>query len=36
LLVGVALFEVARRKFAKKWGAIQEFIELEIKRKEAI
>jgi branched-chain amino acid transport system permease protein len=36
LLVGVALFEVARRKFAKKWGAIQEFIELEIKRKEAL
>ncbi|CAN5733256.1 hypothetical protein BH11PSE7_BH11PSE7_07180 [soil metagenome] len=36
LLVGVALFELARRKFAKKWGAIQEFIELEIKRKEAL
>ena len=36
LLVGVSLFEVARRKFAKKWGAIQEFIELEIKRKEAL
>jgi branched-chain amino acid transport system permease protein len=36
LLIGVALFEVARRKFAKKWGAIQEYIELEIKRKEAL
>jgi branched-chain amino acid transport system permease protein len=36
LLVGIGLFELARRKFAVKWGAIQEFIELDIKRKEAL
>ena len=36
LLVGVGLFELARRKFAVKWGAIQEYIELDIKRKEAL
>jgi branched-chain amino acid transport system permease protein len=36
VLMGVGLFELARRKFAVKWGAIQEFIELDTKRKEAM
>ena len=35
LLVGMGLFEIARRKFARQWGSIQGFIENEIKRKEA-
>jgi branched-chain amino acid transport system permease protein len=33
LLVGGGLFEVARRKFAKQWSAIQESIEQEIQRR---
>jgi len=36
MLVGAGLFELARRRFARKWGAIQEFIENEIKRREAL
>ena len=36
MLVGLALFELARRRFAVKWGDIQEVIEKEIKRREAI
>ncbi len=36
LLVGWGLFEVVRRRFALQWGAIQEFIETETKRREAI
>ncbi|OYU42971.1 MAG: branched-chain amino acid ABC transporter permease, partial [Burkholderiales bacterium PBB4] len=33
MLVGLGLFELVRRKFAKQWGAIQEHIEAEIQRK---
>jgi branched-chain amino acid transport system permease protein len=36
LLVGVALFEVARRRFRHQWDGIQEEIEKEIKRREAL
>ena len=35
LLVGVALFELSRRQFAREWGQTQEEIEREIKRREA-
>jgi len=35
LVVGVLLFELARRRFAPLWGRIQEEIESEIKRREA-
>ncbi len=34
--VGVGLFEFARRQFHQQWGAIQEDIEKEIKRREAL
>lgn len=36
VVVGVALFELARRSFARQWGTIQEEIEKEIKRREAL
>ncbi len=36
MLVGLGLFEWARRGFALKWGDIQESIEKEIKRREAL
>ncbi len=36
MLTGIGLFEVARRQFAKEWGEIQEYIEKEIKRREAM
>jgi branched-chain amino acid transport system permease protein len=36
LLVGAALFELTRRHFAQQWGTIQEEIEKEIKRREAL
>jgi branched-chain amino acid transport system permease protein len=35
-LVGMGFFEWARRKFAVKWGAAQEHIEREIKRRESL
>ena len=35
LLVGVVLFELARRKFVKKWSDAQEQIEAKIKQREA-
>jgi len=35
LLVGLVLFEVARRHFLKEWGQTQESIEREIKKREA-
>ncbi len=35
MLTGLGLFEISRRQFAKEWGSIQEFIEKELKRKEA-
>ena len=36
MLTGVGLFEVTRRRFTKEWGEIQEYIEKEIKRREAL
>lgn len=36
MLTGLGLFEVSRREFARKWGAIQVSIEKEIKRREAL
>jgi branched-chain amino acid transport system permease protein len=35
LVVGLALFELARRQFLREWGSTQEEIEKEIKRREA-
>jgi branched-chain amino acid transport system permease protein len=36
MLAGLALFEVFRRQFAKKWSQIQENIEAEIKRRDSL
>ena len=36
MLTGIVMFEVTRRQFVREWGAIQEFIEKEIKRREAL
>jgi branched-chain amino acid transport system permease protein len=36
MLLGLVSFEVARRRFVKKWSAIQEFIATEIQRREAL
>ena len=36
MATGLALFEVSRRHFVRQWGEIQEFIEKEIKRREAL
>jgi branched-chain amino acid transport system permease protein len=36
LATGIALFEVTRREFVRQWGTIQEEIEKEIKRREAL
>lgn len=36
VVVGVALFELARRHFTVQWGRIQEEIEREIKRRESL
>ncbi|RZL05816.1 MAG: branched-chain amino acid ABC transporter permease, partial [Rubrivivax sp.] len=36
LATGIGLFEIARRQFVRQWGEIQEFIEKEIKRREAL
>lgn len=36
MLTGMGLFEVARRQFVRQWGEIQEYIEKEIKRREAL
>ena len=35
-LTGLGLFEVTRRQFLREWSEIQEYIEKEIKRREAI
>ena len=35
-LTGLGWFEVTRRQFLREWGEIQEYIEKEIKRREAI
>ena len=36
MLTGVGLFELCRRQFARDWGLVQEDIEKEIKRREAL
>ena len=36
LLAGLGLFELCRRQFSRQWGQIQESIEIEIKRREAL
>ncbi len=36
LSVGSSIFEMTRRRFAVQWGATQEYIEKEIKRKESL
>ena len=36
MVTGLALFEVVRRHFARQWGEIQEAIEKEMKRREAL
>jgi branched-chain amino acid transport system permease protein len=36
MLTGIGLFEIARRQFVQQWGEIQEYIEKEIKRREAL
>ena len=36
LLTGLGLFELCRRQFSRQWGQIQESIEIEIKRREAL
>ena len=36
LLTGICLFELCRRQFSRKWSEIQESIENEIKRREAL
>ena len=36
MVTGIGLFEVCRRQFALEWGQIQESIEKEIKRREAL
>jgi branched-chain amino acid transport system permease protein len=35
MLTGIGLFELVRRQFVRHWGEIQEFIEKEVKRREA-
>jgi branched-chain amino acid transport system permease protein len=36
LLTGLGLFELTRRQFRRQWGEIHEFIEKEMKRREAL
>jgi branched-chain amino acid transport system permease protein len=36
MLTGLGLFEVTRRQFLREWGQIQEYIEKETKRREAL
>jgi branched-chain amino acid transport system permease protein len=36
LVTGIALFELARREFVRQWGTIQQEIEKEIERREAL
>jgi branched-chain amino acid transport system permease protein len=36
MLTGLGLFELTRRSFLREWGEIQEYIEKEIKRREAL
>jgi len=36
MLTGLFLFEVARRQYLREWGEIQEYIEKEVRRREAL
>jgi branched-chain amino acid transport system permease protein len=36
MLSGVGMFEIARRRFAVKWGDTQQAIEIDLKRREAV
>ncbi len=36
MLTGLGLFELCRRHYVHEWGTIQEDIEKEIKRREAL
>ena len=36
MLTGLGLFEVSRRHFVRQWGEIQEFIEKETRRRQAL
>ncbi len=36
LFTGLGLFEITRRQFVREWGEIQEYIEKEMKRREAL
>jgi branched-chain amino acid transport system permease protein len=36
MLTGLGLFELTRRQFARQWGEIQEYIEVETKRRQAL
>jgi len=36
LVVGIGLFEIVRRHFVRQWGQVQEEIEKEIKKREAL
>ncbi len=36
MLTGLGLFELTRRQFLREWGEIQEYIEKEIKRRDAL
>lgn len=36
MLVGLGFFEITRRRFAQQWSSAQEFIEIELKRKESL
>jgi branched-chain amino acid transport system permease protein len=36
MATGLFLFELTRRQFKHQWGEIQEFIEKEVKRREAL
>ncbi|MDO8341699.1 MAG: branched-chain amino acid ABC transporter permease [Cellvibrio sp.] len=36
LMVGLGAFEITRRRFAQQWSSAQEFIELELKRRESL
>jgi len=36
MLTGIGLFELTRRHFRRQWGEIQEYIEKEMKRREAL
>ncbi len=36
LIIGLGAFEITRRRFAQQWSSTQEFIEIELKRRESL